>query len=154
MTIDVLMIQVVETSLRRMECDPTEIEEFVEHFAFLEGISSKLSVLEKEHSVVAQLHSVVRYYQVQISGEQIAIYKILLVKFGQLKTSMKLREMNKDAAIAKFRDNLEAHITGLRVDVSNLKAKVSVCFSSKISWFLVSRRPNKHSGTCCLQNLR
>uniref|UniRef100_A0A667I5T2 Dynein axonemal heavy chain 14 n=1 Tax=Lynx canadensis TaxID=61383 RepID=A0A667I5T2_LYNCA len=114
----------LETSLRRMECDPTEIEEFVEHFAFLEGISSKLSVLEKEHSVVAQLHSVVRCYQVQISGEQIAIYKILLVKFGQLKTSMKLREMNKDTAIAKFRDNLEAHITGLRVDVSNLKAKI------------------------------
>uniref|UniRef100_A0A667I290 Dynein axonemal heavy chain 14 n=1 Tax=Lynx canadensis TaxID=61383 RepID=A0A667I290_LYNCA len=118
------IFNVVETSLRRMECDPTEIEEFVEHFAFLEGISSKLSVLEKEHSVVAQLHSVVRCYQVQISGEQIAIYKILLVKFGQLKTSMKLREMNKDTAIAKFRDNLEAHITGLRVDVSNLKAKI------------------------------
>ncbi|XP_042781926.1 dynein axonemal heavy chain 14 isoform X4 [Panthera leo] len=117
-------IQVVETSLRKMECDPTEIEEFVEHFAFLEGISSKLSVLEKEHSIVAQLHSVVRYYQVQVSGEQIAIYKILLVKFGQLKTSMKLREMNKDAAVAKFRDNLEAHITGLRVDISNLKTKI------------------------------
>uniref|UniRef100_A0A8C8YBW1 Dynein axonemal heavy chain 14 n=1 Tax=Panthera leo TaxID=9689 RepID=A0A8C8YBW1_PANLE len=114
----------LETSLRKMECDPTEIEEFVEHFAFLEGISSKLSVLEKEHSIVAQLHSVVRYYQVQISGEQIAIYKILLVKFGQLKTSMKLREMNKDAAVAKFRDNLEAHITGLRVDISNLKTKI------------------------------
>uniref|UniRef100_A0A8C9K0H7 Dynein axonemal heavy chain 14 n=1 Tax=Panthera tigris altaica TaxID=74533 RepID=A0A8C9K0H7_PANTA len=118
------LLEVVETSLRKMECDPTEIEEFVEHFAFLEGISSKLSVLEKEHSIVAQLHSVVRYYQVQISGEQIAIYKILLVKFGQLKTSMKLREMNKDAAVAKFRDNLEAHITGLRVDVSNLKTKI------------------------------
>ena len=37
MTIDVLMIQVVETSLRKMECDPTEIEEFVEHFAFWRG---------------------------------------------------------------------------------------------------------------------
>uniref|UniRef100_A0A673T414 Dynein axonemal heavy chain 14 n=1 Tax=Suricata suricatta TaxID=37032 RepID=A0A673T414_SURSU len=114
----------LETSLRKMECDPTEIEEFVEHFTFLEWLSSKLSVLEEEYSTIAQLHSVVNYYQVHISGEQTAIYQILLMKFGQLKTSMKLREMNKDVAIAKFRDSLEAHITGLRVDVSNLKAKI------------------------------
>ncbi|XP_039091728.1 dynein heavy chain 14, axonemal [Hyaena hyaena] len=118
------LLEVVETSLRKMECDPTEIEEFVEHFTFLEGICSKLSVLEKEYSKISQLHSVIRSYQVQISGEQITIYKIILMKFGQLKTAMKLREMNKDAAIAKFRDSLEAHITGLRVDVSNLKAKI------------------------------
>lgn len=136
-----------------MECDPTEIEEFVEHFTFLEGICSKLSVLEKEYSTISQLHSVIRSYQVQISGEQIAIYKIILMKFGQLKTAMKLREMNKDAAIAKFRDSLEAHITGLRVDVSNLKAKVSACFSSKVSWLLASWRP-KRVGTRCLRNLR
>ncbi|XP_029790782.1 dynein heavy chain 14, axonemal [Suricata suricatta] len=118
------LLEVVETSLRKMECDPTEIEEFVEHFTFLEWLSSKLSVLEEEYSTIAQLHSVVNYYQVHISGEQTAIYQILLMKFGQLKTSMKLREMNKDVAIAKFRDSLEAHITGLRVDVSNLKAKI------------------------------
>lgn len=62
-----------------------------------------------------------------------AIYKILLIKFAQLKTSVKLSETNKDAAIAKFRDNLEAYITGLRVDVINLKTKVSFCFSLKIN---------------------
>ncbi|KAB1258574.1 Dynein heavy chain 14; axonemal [Camelus dromedarius] len=116
--------QIVDSSLQKLECAPTEKEEFVEHFTFLDTISSKISKLEKEFSAIAQLYSVVRYYQIHISEEQIAIYKILLTKFDQLKTSMKLSEANKDAAIAKFRNNLEVYITGLRVDVSNLKAKI------------------------------
>ncbi|XP_044772138.1 dynein axonemal heavy chain 14 [Neomonachus schauinslandi] len=118
------LLEVVESSLRKLDSDPTEIEEFVEHFTFLDAISSKIFALEKEYSTVAQLHSVVRYYQIEISEEQIAIHKILLGRFGQLKTSVKLSKTNKDAAISRFRDNLEAHITGLRVDLSNLKAKI------------------------------
>nr|XP_031294136.1 dynein heavy chain 14, axonemal [Camelus dromedarius] len=118
------LLEIVDSSLQKLECAPTEKEEFVEHFTFLDTISSKISKLEKEFSAIAQLYSVVRYYQIHISEEQIAIYKILLTKFDQLKTSMKLSEANKDAAIAKFRNNLEVYITGLRVDVSNLKAKI------------------------------
>lgn len=62
---------------------------------------------------------------------------------------MKLSESNKDAAIAKFRDNLEAHITGLRMEVSNLKAKVSFCFSVKINLILVSYKPNIQVFSLC-----
>jgi hypothetical protein len=114
--------------LEQLECDPTEIEEFVEQFAFLDTISSKISRLEKEYSTVSQLYSVVKYYEVDISEEQNALYKILSIKFSQLKTSLKLSTTTRDAAIAKFRNNLESCITRLRVDVSNLKAKVSVEF--------------------------
>lgn len=119
----------MESSLRKLDSDPTEIEEFVEHFTFLDSVSSKIFALEKEYSTVNQLHSVVRYYQIQIPEEQNAIYRILLGRFGQLKTSLKLRKTNKDVALSRFRDNLEAHITGLRVDLSNLKTKVSILFT-------------------------
>lgn len=119
----------MESSLRKLDSDPTEIEEFVEHFTFLDSVSSKIFALEKEYSTINQLHSVVRYYQIQIPEEQNAIYRILLGRFGQLKTSLKLRKTNKDVALSRFRDNLEAHITGLRVDLSNLKTKVSILFS-------------------------
>ena len=115
--------------MQKLEYTPTEIQEFLEYFTFLDAISSKISKLEKEYTIVAQLYSVVRNYQIHVSEEQIAIYKILLIKFGQLKTSVKLSETNKDAAISKFRDNLESYITGLHTEVSNLKAKVSFCFS-------------------------
>lgn len=119
----------MESSLRKLDSDPTEIEEFVEHFTFLDSVSSKIFALEKEYSTINQLHSVIRYYQIQIPEEQNAIYRILLGRFGQLKTSLKLRKTNKDVALSRFRDNLEAHITGLRVDLSNLKTKVSILFS-------------------------
>ncbi|XP_032694671.1 dynein heavy chain 14, axonemal [Lontra canadensis] len=118
------LLEVVESSLRKLDSHPTEIEEFVEHFTFLDSVSSKIFALEKEYSTVSQLHSIVRYYQIQIPEEQNAIYRILLGRFSQLKTSLKLSKTNKDVTLSRFRDNLEAHITGLRVDLSNLKAKI------------------------------
>ncbi|KAB0345364.1 hypothetical protein FD754_022290, partial [Muntiacus muntjak] len=131
------LLEVIDSSLQKLEYTPTEIQEFLEYFTFLDAISSKISKLEKEYTIVAQLYSVVRYYQIHVSEEQIAIYKILLIKFGQLKTSVKLSETNKDAAISKFRDNLESYITGLRIEVSNLKAKIRnsvlLCASTPVS---------------------
>ncbi|XP_054190341.1 dynein axonemal heavy chain 14 isoform X18 [Homo sapiens] len=117
-------LKVVESSLQQLECDPTEIEEFVEHFIFLNAISSKISKLEKEFLTMSQLYSVAKHHQIHISEEQIAIFQVLLLKFSQLKSSMKLSKINKDTAITKFRDNLEACISGLHVDVGNLKAKI------------------------------
>lgn len=97
----------------------------MEHFGFLDTISSKISQLQTEHVAISQLYSVVQNFQIHISEQLIAMYKVLLAKFSQLKTSVKLHETNKDATMVKFRDNLEAYVTGLRVDVSNLKTKVS-----------------------------
>ncbi|KAM9212758.1 dynein axonemal heavy chain 14 [Dugong dugon] len=131
------LLQVVESSLRKLECEPTEIEEFVEHFTFLDEISTKISKLEKEYLTIAQLNAVVKYYQIRIPEEQVAIYKILLIKFSQLKTVVKLSEANKDATFGKFRENLEAYITGLRVDAINLKEKIRspvlLCTSTRVS---------------------
>lgn len=118
-------MQVVESSLWQLECNPIEIEEFVEHFGFLDTISSKISQLQTQHVAISQLYFVVQNFQIHISEQLIAMYQVLLAKFSQLKTSVKLHETNKDATMVKFRDNLEAYVTGLRVDVSNLKTKVS-----------------------------
>ncbi|XP_074241361.1 dynein axonemal heavy chain 14 isoform X3 [Saimiri boliviensis] len=131
------LLEVVESSLQQLECDPTEIEEFVEHFIFLNAISSKISKLEKEYLTISQLYSVIKHYQIHISEEQIAMYKVLLIKFSQLKSSMKLSKTNKNTAVTKFRDNLEACISGLRVDVSDLKAKIRtpllLCAGTQVS---------------------
>ncbi|XP_042636359.1 dynein axonemal heavy chain 14 [Orycteropus afer afer] len=131
------LLEIVESSLRKVECEPTEIEEFMEQFTFLDEISSNISKLEKDYLIIAQLNAVVRYYQIYIPQEQVAIYKILLIKFSQLKAAVKLSETNKDTAIAKFRENLEAYLTGLQADAINLKAKVRssvlLCASTRVS---------------------
>ncbi|XP_063093605.1 dynein axonemal heavy chain 14 [Cavia porcellus] len=118
------LLEMAESSLRQMECDPTKMEEFVEHFTFLDEISSKISELEKEYLTVSQLYSVVRRYQINISEEQIATYKVLCIKFDHLIKAIKFSKVNKDATITKFRNNLEEYITDLLEDVSNLKAKI------------------------------
>ncbi|XP_037661714.1 dynein heavy chain 14, axonemal [Choloepus didactylus] len=131
------LLEAIESSLRKLESAPIEIEEFMEHFTFLDEISSKISDLEKEYLAISQLFSVVRYYQINISEEQLALYKVLLFKFSQLKTAMKLHETNKDAAIAKFRENLEAYINRLWTDASSLKAKIRspvlLCTGTRVS---------------------
>lgn len=97
----------------------------MDHFNFLEEITSSISEIGKDISTVSKLYSVVRHYQIDISEEQAAIYRILFMKFNNLKTVMKLIATKKEATLTKFRNSLETQIVGLRVDVSNLKEKVS-----------------------------
>ncbi|KAG8519328.1 Dynein heavy chain 2, axonemal, partial [Galemys pyrenaicus] len=131
------LLKIIDSSLLKVEWEPVAIEEFVEHFTFLGVISSKLSKLEKECSSITELHSVVKHFQVYIPEEQRALFKILLQKFGQLKVAVKLSEANKEDALAKFRDNLDTYVSGLRADVSNLKAKVRnpvlLCSQTRVS---------------------
>ncbi|KAM4860802.1 dynein axonemal heavy chain 14 [Thomomys bottae] len=118
------LLEVVESSLQKLECDPNEIEEFVDYFTFLEEMSIEISNLEKEYLTISQLYSVVKHYHIDTADEQKALYKVISMKIIQLKTALKLSATNRETAIAKFRNNLEARITGLRVEVSDLKAKI------------------------------
>lgn len=102
-----------------------ELEEFVEHLNFLDDIFSSLTEIEKDFCTISELYSIVRHYQINVSEEQIAIYKIIFMKFNHLKTSMKFVAMNRETSLTKFKNGLEAYIVSLRVDVSNLKDKVS-----------------------------
>ncbi|XP_051041734.1 dynein axonemal heavy chain 14 [Phodopus roborovskii] len=118
------LLEILDSSLKQLRHGPVEVEEFVDHFNFLEDITSSMSQLEKDFSTISQLYSVVRHYQIEISEEQNAIYRILFMKLNHLKTALKLVATNKEATLTKFRNNLEAYIVGLRVDVSNLKDRI------------------------------
>ncbi|XP_031192756.1 dynein heavy chain 14, axonemal isoform X3 [Mastomys coucha] len=118
------LLEILDSSLCQLESEPVEVEQFVEHFSFLDDIFSSISQLEKDFCAVSDLYSIVRHYQINVSEEQIAIYKILFMKFSNLKTSMKLAAKNKEANFTKFRNSLEACMVSLRVDVSNLKDKI------------------------------
>uniref|UniRef100_A0A8I6AN36 Dynein axonemal heavy chain 14 n=1 Tax=Rattus norvegicus TaxID=10116 RepID=A0A8I6AN36_RAT len=118
------LLEILESSLRQLDAEPIEVEQFVEHFNFLDEISSSVTQIEKDFCTITELYSVVRHYHVDISEEQIAIYKIIFMKFNYLKTSVKLVATSKEANLTKFRDSLEAYIVSLRVDVSNLKDKI------------------------------
>nr|XP_042114676.1 dynein axonemal heavy chain 14 isoform X2 [Peromyscus maniculatus bairdii] len=130
------LLEILDSSLHQLDCEPIEVEEFVKHFNFLEDISSNVSQLEKDFSTICQLYSVVRHYQIDISEEQTAIYRILFMKFNHLKTALRMVAMNRDATLTKFRNSLESYIIGLRVDVSNLKDKIRspalVCASTPV----------------------
>ncbi|XP_060221083.1 dynein axonemal heavy chain 14 [Meriones unguiculatus] len=118
------LFEILESSLCQLETEPVEVEEFVEHFNFLNDISSNIPQLENDFSVISELYSVVRYYQIDISEEQVAIYRILFMKFNHLKTAIRLIIKNKEITLTKFRNSLEAYIIGLRVDARNLKDKI------------------------------
>lgn len=118
-------LQILESSLRQLDSEPIEVEQFVEHFNFLDEISSSVTQIEKDFCTITELFSVVRHYHIDVSEEQIAIYKIIFMKFNYLKTSVKLVATSKEGNLTKFRNSLEAYIVSLRVDVSNLKDKVS-----------------------------
>ncbi|XP_030743682.1 dynein axonemal heavy chain 14 [Echinops telfairi] len=131
------LLEEIESSLRKLECEPTEIEEFVNHFTFLDEVSLEIPKLEREYLAIAQLNAVVKYYQIIIPEENVALYKLLLTKFSQLKAAVKLSEANKDVVFSKFKENLEAYISVLQADAINLKEKIRspvlLCNSTRMS---------------------
>ncbi|XP_076770738.1 dynein axonemal heavy chain 14 [Arvicanthis niloticus] len=118
------LLEILDSSLRQLDYEPVDVEEFVEHFNFLDEISSSVTQIEKDFCTITELYSVVRHYHIDVSEEQIAIYRIIFMKFNYLKTSMKLLATNKEASLTKFRNSLESYIVSLRVDVSNLRDKI------------------------------
>eukprot|EP00072_Mus_musculus_P067792 XP_017169555.1 PREDICTED: dynein heavy chain 14, axonemal [Mus musculus] len=118
------LLETLDSLLHQLDTEPVELEEFVEHLNFLDDIFSSLTEIEKDFCTISELYSIVRHYQINVSEEQIAIYKIIFMKFNHLKTSMKFVAMNRETSLTKFKNGLEAYIVSLRVDVSNLKDKI------------------------------
>uniref|UniRef100_F7F2H3 AAA+ ATPase domain-containing protein n=1 Tax=Ornithorhynchus anatinus TaxID=9258 RepID=F7F2H3_ORNAN len=111
-------------SLVKLESQPVTVEEFVDHLTFLDQISSEIHSLEGEYKVVSQLFSVMKLYNVFLSEEQVASYQSLLFKFRQLKSTIRICEVQKNQSIVQFQGGLEVYFGNLQLEVKDLKYKV------------------------------
>ncbi|XP_028903273.1 dynein heavy chain 14, axonemal isoform X3 [Ornithorhynchus anatinus] len=118
------LLNVIELSLVKLESQPVTVEEFVDHLTFLDQISSEIHSLEGEYKVVSQLFSVMKLYNVFLSEEQVASYQSLLFKFRQLKSTIRICEVQKNQSIVQFQGGLEVYFGNLQLEVKDLKYKV------------------------------
>ncbi|XP_072503821.1 dynein axonemal heavy chain 14 [Notamacropus eugenii] len=115
---------IIQSSLLKLDSELTGVEEFVEHLSFLDYISSKMPSLDKEYHIISQMYSITKHYNVSISPEQVALLRVLLLKYNQLKSAFKFHESNKDNAIIKFKSNLDEYMLHLQNEVRDLRGKV------------------------------
>uniref|UniRef100_F6U200 AAA+ ATPase domain-containing protein n=1 Tax=Monodelphis domestica TaxID=13616 RepID=F6U200_MONDO len=118
------LFTIIQTSLSKLDSELSGVEAFVEHLTFLDYISSKMPLLDREYNVITQMYSVTQYYNVKISPEQIALLNVLLQKYNKLKAAFKFHETHKDTAIIRFKSNLDEYMLHLQSEVRNLKVKV------------------------------
>ncbi|XP_068918735.1 dynein axonemal heavy chain 14 [Petaurus breviceps papuanus] len=118
------LFAVIQSSLLKLDSELTGVEEFVEHLTFLDYISSKMPSLDREYYIISQMYSITKHYNVSISPEQVALFRVLLLKYNQLKTAFKFHESNKDNAIIKFKSNLDEFMLNLQNEVRDLRVKV------------------------------
>uniref|UniRef100_A0A8C5PZV6 AAA+ ATPase domain-containing protein n=1 Tax=Leptobrachium leishanense TaxID=445787 RepID=A0A8C5PZV6_9ANUR len=118
------LLDIIHDGLRKLNTDLTRVEDFVEHLTFLGQISSEVPSLEKMYSIVTQLYSVARDYNVPISSEELALYQSLIPGFQHLKASVLYCEAKKDEGVVKFSVDLDKYITNLHFELMDLKVKV------------------------------
>ncbi|XP_044530905.1 dynein axonemal heavy chain 14 [Gracilinanus agilis] len=121
---NVSLFTIIQSSLSKLDTELTGVEAFVEHLTFLDYISSKMPLLDREYNVITQMYSVTKHYNVKISPEQVALLNVLLNKYNKLKTAFKFHETHKDTAIIRFKSNLDEYMLHLHNEVRNLKVKV------------------------------
>ena len=74
-----------KSSELKLERKPANVEEFVEHLAFLARLSNDIPALEKEYRVVAGLFQIAIKFSLDFNAEEWALYRTLGPSFAQLK---------------------------------------------------------------------
>ncbi|XP_066451266.1 dynein axonemal heavy chain 14 isoform X2 [Eleutherodactylus coqui] len=123
-TRNIQLLEVIHKSLKLLNAELTQMEEFVEHLTFLGQVSSELPSLERQYNVVIQLYSVAKDYGISIPSEETALYQSLIPSFQQLKSAVLFCEAKKDEDIVKFSGDLDKYISNLHFHLMEFKIKV------------------------------
>uniref|UniRef100_H3AGF2 Dynein heavy chain linker domain-containing protein n=2 Tax=Latimeria chalumnae TaxID=7897 RepID=H3AGF2_LATCH len=121
---NVKLLEIIESSLRKLDKDLITVEEFVEHLNFLRQIFLKVPSLEKEYTNVTQLYAIAYDYNISIPPEELALYQSLVPCFSQLKSSILFCQAKKDDNIIHFTWELDELIRNLYFELVGVKNKV------------------------------
>lgn len=79
----------------KLERKPANVEEFVEHLAFLMRLANDIPALDKEYKVVTELFKVAIKFSLDFNAEEWALYRTLGPSFAQLKVGFVYRISNR-----------------------------------------------------------
>ncbi|KAM4770854.1 dynein axonemal heavy chain 14 [Rhinophrynus dorsalis] len=121
---NIQLLEVIHKALGKLNKELTRVEEFVEHLTILSQISSEVPSLEREYSIIIQLYSITKDYNIPVSPEETALYQSLIPSFQQLKSTVLFCAAKRDENIVKFSGELDTYISNLHFELMDFKAKV------------------------------
>lgn len=71
----------------KLAAAPTTIESFVEYLGTVEKVSAEIAKDEAEINLISKLYNVAHEFNVHISDENLALYKILFPQLRHLKVN-------------------------------------------------------------------
>lgn len=81
----VVPLSFLQSSELNLGRTPSNVEEFVEHLAFLARMANEIPSLEKEYHIVSGLFQIATKFSLEFSAEEWALYQTLGPSFNQLK---------------------------------------------------------------------
>lgn len=75
---------------RKLDKNPDDVADFVEHLSFLAKMITDMPGLEKEFDIVTKLYTICKEFNVETEPEQLALYQTLAPSFQHLKVCARL----------------------------------------------------------------
>ena len=86
------------------------MESFVEHLIFLSRMSHEINSLEHEYKIVTRLYTIARNFDMNISDEELALYRTLMPSFQHLKVRCR--------SVVNYQSMTEVHHQNLSYSVA------------------------------------
>lgn len=119
------LLRVIRAACRKLDSEPTSVEQFVEHLTFLARLETEMVTLEKEFVIVNRFFAIIHQYSISLNPEDIALYQTLVPTFQHLKSTVLFCQARKDENILKFSADLDQRVHDLRYSLFEIRNKVS-----------------------------
>ncbi|XP_064174621.1 dynein axonemal heavy chain 6 isoform X1 [Anguilla rostrata] len=100
---------------------PSATAEFVQSLDFLEEITDRIEVLDKQTETVSQMFELIEHYHVPTPPEDMATYATLRPSITRVRNAIDKAVGEKDGNINKFCQHLQQDITELNKEVKRVK---------------------------------
>lgn len=107
------IIQKMKMDSDKLTTVPATIERFVEYLGTVEKVSVEIAKNESEINLISKLYNVAHEFNVHISDEDLALYKILFPQLRHLKSALVQAEATKSEGIHRFSSELKSEMVNL-----------------------------------------
>ena len=118
-----LLLNEIQTWVRLLNTQPSNVEAFVEYLGWLEKVKTSMPLVEQLNEENSRLYALIEQYRIGIPPTDLALYQTLGPTLRSLKDALDIAVDTKEEKITKFSIDLEKSVSELMSEVLEIRNK-------------------------------
>eukprot|EP00842_Homolaphlyctis_polyrhiza_P002755 jgi/Hompol1/3480/HPOL_003262-RA len=116
-----LLLTEVQTWVRVLNTQPSNVEGFVEYLSWLEKVRESMPIVDQLEEEVTKMYALLDQYKIQIQPTDLAMFQTLNPTLRSLKDSVDVAMDTKEESITRFTIDLEKSMSELMTEVLDIR---------------------------------